>query len=100
MTFYGELVATQEDCNGYINYVFKVEECNLLKCKYITCVRYPNWECKYLTIGCKGYIQVETRKAGIDTWFDGSKLIPYNYDNVQFMKFIDKGISTIKTCVM
>ena len=103
MTIYGKLVAIQEDTRGYINYVFKImstEEATLIKSKYISCVRFPNWDCRKLQLGDIGYMVYELRKAGIDSWFDGTKLIPYKYNSTQFINFIESGESQTKSCIM
>ena len=103
MTIYGTCVAIQEDTRGYINYVFKlsnIEEEHLVGFKNLTCVRYPNWECKPIQLGDYGYIVYENRKAGIDTWYDGKQLVPYKYDAVQFINFIRSGKSVNETCIL
>lgn len=54
------------------------------------CVQFPNWEHRPLRLGEIGFLEYKEIRAGIDTWFDGSKMIPYNYNNIQFIKFIPK----------
>ena len=94
MTFLGKLVAIQYDVLNYTYYVFKVlndDEQKIHRAKFITCVRFPNWNHKDLEIGDYGYINMEKIKAGVDTWFDGTNLIPYKYDHDQFIKLIPTG---------
>lgn len=86
-----KLVADYEDTFGYITYVFEcLEEYIIKQTKYVMCVRFPNWQTKNLNIGDIGYLEFREIRAGIDKWFDGEKMIPYNYDTIQFIKFIDK----------
>lgn len=83
------LVGKRKHPLGYTTYVFQqLEECSKDD-KYIMCIRYPNWNCKDLKIGDKGFVSVLDIKAGEDTWFDGIKMVPYKYTNIQFMSFID-----------
>lgn len=94
MTFLGKLIAIQHDVLDYIYYVFKIindEECKIHNAKYITCVRFPNWNHKDLEVGDFGYVIMNKIKAGVDTWYDGTNLIPYKYDHDQFMKLIPPG---------
>lgn len=96
MTIYGKLVAIQYDTLEYINYVFKLvnNDARILhNSEFITCVRFPNWDCKELKIGDIGYILINKIKAGVDTWYDGKEIIPYKYDHMQFVKFIPAGES-------
>jgi len=103
MTVYGEIAAVQEDINGYINYVIEIYtdiEQQLLGYKHVACTRYPNWECKELHVGDKGFFTFEIRRAGIDKWFDGTNLIPYNYDSIQFINYIPRGETKSSKCIM
>jgi hypothetical protein len=103
MTILGELVAIQDDTRGYLTYVFKLtdnKEIEIVKFKYLTCVRFPNWECKELHLGDKGYVNFEIKKAGKDTWFDGTKLVFYNYDFTQFINIAFPGVNEVKSCIM
>lgn len=86
-----ELLEAEEDFGGYITYVFLVLDEEIRKCtKYIMCTRFPNWNTKILKKGDIGYLHFEERQAGIDKWFDGQNFIPYQYNSVQFMKFVSK----------
>lgn len=103
MTFYGIVKAVQKDDRGYITYVFELpnsEEYNILKFKNITCTRVPNWETRLINVGDCGYVEVDIKKAGIDCWYNGKELIPYNYNFTQFISFINPGASITKTCIM
>lgn len=91
MTVLAQLVAKEEDILGYTTYVFEcLEKEDIVNSKYIMCTRWPNWNHRSIGIGEIGYLQVIEIRAGIDKWFDGEKMIPYNYDNIQFIKFISK----------
>lgn len=90
MTFLGKLVAKQEEYGGYTTYVFENEQPADLFTKYISCVRYPNWETIHPNFLELGYITIEERIAGKDRWFDGEKLQLYKSDHVQFINFVVK----------
>lgn len=95
-TILGVLVAIQHDTLGYINYVFRLinkEAQQIHKTEFITCVRYPNWNCRDIKIGDAGYIHINDITAGIDKWYDGKTMIPYKYNHTQFIKFIPTGES-------
>ena len=88
-----ELSAVYTDYFGYITYVFKyLDEYDIEnhKCKCMCCTRYPNWQSRDLKIGDVGYVNIEVVRAGIDTWFDGEKQVPYKHNAKRFIKFIDK----------
>ena len=86
-----KLVAKYNEDFGYITYVFEcLEKYMIEQSKYIMCVQFPNWEQKEIKLGDIGYLEFRELRAGIDKWFDGEKQIPYNYDIVQFIKFIEK----------
>lgn len=90
MVLLAELIASERDSLGYITYVFRVMEDNAGLSKYIMCVRYPNWDHKTLEVGDIGFLQCQEIRAGIDCWFDGKQMVPYNYNTIQFIKFIPK----------
>lgn len=52
--------------------------------------RWPNWQHRDLKLGEKGFLEYKEVQAGIDTWWDGEKFIPYNYSNIIFIKFIEE----------
>lgn len=54
------------------------------------CIRYPNWDHKKLQLGDVGFVHCEEIRAGVDKWYDGTKMVPYNYNTVQFIKFVYK----------
>ena len=54
------------------------------------CTRWPNWEHRNIEINESGYLTYKEVIAGQDTWWDGSKFIPYNYTNIIFIKFVKK----------
>ena len=81
------------DHNGYISYVFKyLDEFDVKKYKdkVIICTRYPNWDCRELKVGDIGYVEIEVVRAGIDTYYDGEKQVPYRNNAKRFIKFVDK----------
>lgn len=89
MTILAKLLASEEDTLGYITYVFLCLDKEIQRqTKYLMCTRFPNWEHRNLEIGEIGYLTIFEIRAGIDKWFDGNKMVPYNYNNIQFLKFI------------
>ena len=91
VTILAQLVASTTDSLGYITYIFKsLEDDVAALSKYVMCIRYPNWEHKNIELGEIGYLNFVEIRAGVDTCFDGNKMIPYNYNNIQFIKFIIK----------
>lgn len=88
-----QLVAQTADTAGYINYVFKIlgdKEAQMHNTKYITCTRFPNWEFRHLTIGERGYVEIQQNLAGRSFWYNGETMVPYNYDSLQFIKFCNE----------
>lgn len=88
---YTELVAESKDLEGYITYVFKVLDKNIIDrelLSYIMCVQYPNWNQEKILIGDIGFLNIKEVQAGKDTWFDGNNQIFYKYDDIIFMKFV------------
>lgn len=76
---------------GYVTYVFECLDKEIIKeTKYIMCTRFPNWDHRKIELDEIGYLNFFEIRAGIDKWFDGSKMIPYNYSNIQFIKFVAK----------
>ena len=88
-----KLTAEFKDYFGYITYVFEYldqYDVDTHKCKVIICTRYPNWNCRDLNVGDIGYVDIEVVRAGIDTWYDGEKQVPYRYNAKRFIRFVDK----------
>lgn len=97
MTVLSRLVAKEEDTCGYVTYVFECLDKEIIKdTKYIMCTRYPNWNHRVINIGEVGYLNFFEIIAGVDKWFDGEKMIPYNYSGIQFCKFVSKPEDKIK----
>lgn len=91
MVILAELVAYDTDPMGYTLYVFRCLDSEIKKyCPYCMCTRYPNWNHKSIKLGDIGYLHYEEVFAGKDSWFDGNKMIPYKYNAVQFIRFIEK----------
>lgn len=88
MTVLAQLVASDTDNLGYITYVFKRLDELAKEAQYVMCVRYPNWNHRRINLGEKGFLSVLEVKAGEDKWFNGKEMIPYNYNAIQFLKFI------------
>ena len=91
MTILAKLLASQEDGLGYKTYVFECLDEDIRKeTKYLMCTRFPKWEAREIEIGEIGYLQFIEIKAGMDKWYDGKEMIPYRYNTIQFIKFIEK----------
>ena len=52
--------------------------------------RFPNWQHRDLEIGEKGYLTYNEVIAGKDKWYcpETGQMIPYNYTNIYFIRFI------------
>ena len=86
-----KLLVSEQDSFGYITHVFECLEDYMIKqTKYIMCTQFPNWDCKKINIGDIGYLNYKELHAGIDKWFNGKEMVPYCYDNIQFIKFVPK----------
>lgn len=90
-----KLVCQDTDSQGYTTYVFELlesDEMNRLGCRYVMCIRWPNWDHREIRNGEVGYLSYSIIDAGIDKWFDGKSLmfIPYNNSGIQFNKFISE----------
>lgn len=90
MVTFCQLLAQSQDWEGYNTLVFLNLDKVSYQFKYIMCVKFPNWNSDSIKIGDEGYLHYEDRKAGIDEWYDGTKMVKYNYDSVQFIKFVPK----------
>ena len=81
-----QLLAQENDL-GYTTYVFENLEPNpTFGYRYIMVTRFPNWDHRELELGEIGFLHYESVVAGVDKYWDGSKLVPYNYTNNIFMK--------------
>lgn len=90
MTILAQLVASTVDSFGYTTYVFKcLEEDIAAITRYVMCTRYPNWNHRRINIGETGFLTFEEIRAGVDKWYNGKEMIPYKYDAIQFLKFVD-----------
>lgn len=101
MTVLAKLVAREEDGLGYVIMVFECLDEEVRKeTKYIMTTQYPNWNHRKIEIEEVGYLNFVEIRAGIDKWFDGKEFIPYNYNNIQFIKFVKKPIKKDKQYVL
>lgn len=82
---------SETDAMGYITYVFEVLELDEIKrlgTKYLTTVRYPNWDHAKVKIGDIGFVSMISVIGGIDQYYNGKTMNYYKYSNDQFLKFI------------
>lgn len=91
MTILAKLVASETDSLNYTTYVFECLEKDVkIETEYIMCTRWPNWEHRKIEIGEIGFLSFFEIRAGIDKWYNGKNMIPYRYNNIQFIKFLKK----------
>ena len=92
-----KLVSFKQD-QEYIKYVFQ----NMDMFEYITCTRFPNWDCPLLNIGDVGYVNYKIICAGIDSWFNNklNVFIPYNYSGNHFIDFIPQKIKYVENIII
>jgi hypothetical protein len=90
-TVLAKLVMQEEDTMGYITYVFECLDPEVSAfTKYIMCTRFPNWQHGVIETDVEGFLHFREVVAGKDTWYDGSRMIPYQFSNIHFIKFIPK----------
>lgn len=92
VTIFCKLLAKEHDLGGYTTYVFQNLEDAPFGHKYLMCTRCPNWEHRNIEIDEMGYLTYQEVVAGKDEWYDriSGQMIPYNYSNLYFIKFIKK----------
>lgn len=87
VTYHVEVIGSYNQGFGYVWHIFKNLESINPDTMYIACIEFPNWTKDSFITGDKGYLTVKYVEQGVDKWFDGKNLIPYNYDNVIFLVF-------------
>ena len=87
ITYHVEVIGSYNQGFGYVWHIFRNLEPINPDTMYIACIEFPNWTKDSFITGDKGYLTVKYVEQGIDKWFDGKNLIPYNYDNVIFLVF-------------
>lgn len=100
MTIKCQLIAQECDIGGYIIYVFKNLDKAPFGHNYIMVTRWPNWEHRSLELGEIGYLNYREVVAGVDTWYDGTNFIPYNYTNIIFIKFVKEQDNSKKDIIL
>ncbi len=88
VTIHAKLLVKCPEELGYETLVFEDLEYKDSHYKYITCIKFPNWQSGRLILGEEGFLQLKYISAGVDMWFDGEKFVPYKYTNIQFLKFM------------
>lgn len=84
---------------GYTTYVFKnLEECVPFGYRYHMVTRLPNWNHRDIGLNEIGYLTYNEVIAGKDKWFcpETGQLVPYNYTNIYFIKFINEKSDNLK----
>lgn len=103
ITIYSKLLAAEQDLMGYITYVFKCLESNVpFGHQYCMVTRLPNWQCRDIEIGEIGYLTYNEVIAGKDKWFcpETGQMIPYNYTNIYFVKFVKEKADNSKDIIL
>lgn len=96
-----KLVCKENDIGGYIIYVFKNLEINPpFGYQFCMLTRWPNWQCRDIEIGEVGYVTYQEVRSGIDTWYDGTKFVPYNYSNNVFIRFVEEKDNSKKDIIL
>ena len=87
-TIHAELVTFRHGCWGYITYIFR--DIDRPDNDYISCVRFPNWDCADLRIGDVGFLKYKEVVAGDSRWYDwrDNKYVPYKYSGIHFLDFV------------
>ena len=86
-----KLLVKEQDLLDYQTLVFENLEPNPPFGKhYIMCVRFPNWNHRDVEEGEIGFLTYNEVIAGRDGWYDSStgNIVPYNYSNLIFIKFV------------
>ena len=91
ITIFSQLVAVEKDLMGYTTYVFKCLESNIpFGHNYCMVTRLPNWQHRDIELNEIGYLTYNEVIAGQDKWFcpETGQMVPYNYTNIYFIKFV------------
>lgn len=86
-TYRVQVIGSYNQGYGYIWHIFKNLGFTNPDTEYIACVEFPNWNKETFSCGDIGYLTVNFVEEGVDKWFDGKNLIPYNYSNCIFYMF-------------
>ena len=100
VTIKAKLIAKEHDFGGYTTYVFRNLEDSSFGKKYIMCTRFKNWQHRNIDIGEIGFLTVKEVIEGVDKWFDGTNMIPYNYTNIIFIKFVEEKKDNSKEIIL
>ena len=92
VTVYSKVIAKEEDSFGYKTLVLENLDNAPFGHKYCMLTVLPNWQSKIPELGEIGYTTYNEVIAGIDKWFcpETGQMIPYNYTNIYFIKFVKK----------
>lgn len=90
MVIRAKLVAFERNLLDYTTLVFKNLDSAPFGHNYVMTTMFPNWEARIPDDGEIGYLEYVEIKAGTDTWYDRTQqsFIPYNYNMIQFIKFV------------
>lgn len=85
-----EIIAKENDFGGYVIIVAKNLENSSFGQHYVMMTILPNWAGYIPTIGDKGFLSYNEVVAGVDKWYcpETGQMVPYNYTNIYFVKFI------------
>lgn len=102
MVIYCKVLAKEKDLFGYTTIVVQNLENAPFGYKYVMATICPNWESRVPEIGEVGYLEYSENRAGEDKWFDrvSNSFVPYNYNMIQFLKFILKKSDNSKDIII
>ena len=103
LTVYSQLIASEDDLLGYTTYVFKCLENNItFGHHYVMLTRLPNWNHRSLDIGEIGFLTYNEVEAGKDKWYcsETEQMIPYNYTNIYFVRFVKEQDNSKKDIII
>lgn len=89
-TLYCKVRSIKRTPLGYSYYVFENLDWIKRDYKYITLVRFPNWDCPELKEEDTGFVVMKIVSAGKDTWYDNKLDTFFKYHCSQniFLNFI------------
>lgn len=102
-TIYAQLIVSEKDPYGYTTYVFKnLEDNPPFGHQFKMMTRLPNWQCGSIEVSEKGFVTYDEVIAGEDKWYckETNEMIPYNYTNIYFIKFVKEQDNSKKDIII
>ena len=101
-TIKAKLLAKEHDFGGYTIYVFlNLENSPPFGHKYVMVTRLPNWNHRNIDLNEVGYLSYKEVNAG-DLWYcqETNQMIPYNYTNIYFVRFVSEKLDNSKDIII